>query len=95
MRVANVPLDRLPVYVRAGHAIALGRAVMHTGEIDRKDPIEEIVFYGKPEITPLAGDEALSLDIERGRPVLSGAPGAKLVGHGCVPRREAGRVLFD
>ncbi|MCM0019968.1 MAG: glycoside hydrolase family 31 protein, partial [Tagaea sp.] len=94
MRVSNVPLDRLPVYVRAGHAIALGRAVMHTGEIDRQDPIEEIAFYGKPEVTPLAGDEALVLDMERGQPVLSGAPTAKLVGHGCAPKREAGRIVF-
>ncbi|MFY7779779.1 MAG: glycoside hydrolase family 31 protein, partial [Tagaea sp.] len=94
MRAANVPLDRLPVYVRGGHAIALGRAVMHTGEIDRNDPIEEIAFYGEPTITPLAGDGALTLDVERGRPILSGAPRAKLVGYGCTPRREAGRIVF-
>ena len=94
IRVSHVPLDRLPVYVRGGHAIALGRAVMHTGEIDRKDPIEEIVFYGKPEVTPLAGDDALTLEIARGEAVITGAPNAKLVGYGCTPRREAGRIVI-
>jgi alpha-D-xyloside xylohydrolase len=42
LRVAGVPLDRLPVFGRAGQELPLGRVVQHTGEIDAADPIEEV-----------------------------------------------------
>ena len=41
-------LDRFPVFGREGHALPLGRAVQHTGEIDVSAPLEALWIFGKP-----------------------------------------------
>jgi alpha-D-xyloside xylohydrolase len=47
-------LDRFPVFGREGFALPLGRAVQHTGEIDRGQPLEQLWLFGKPA-QPLEG----------------------------------------
>jgi len=41
-------LDQFPVFGREGHALPLGRAVQHTGEIDSAHPLERLWLFGKP-----------------------------------------------
>jgi alpha-D-xyloside xylohydrolase len=40
------PLDQLPVYGRAGHALPLGRVVQSTREIDWAHPVERVLTFG-------------------------------------------------
>ncbi len=40
--------DQFPVFGREGHALPLGRAVQHTGEIDQAAPLEGLWVFGKP-----------------------------------------------
>lgn len=94
LRLANIPLDRLPVYVREGHVLALGRAVAHTGEIDRKNPIAEIRAYGMPATEPVVGEATLSLRFDGPRLILSGAPTAELHVYGCTATREGPAIVF-
>jgi alpha-D-xyloside xylohydrolase len=47
-------LDQFPVFAREGHALPLGRAVQHTGEIDPVHPLELLWVFGTPA-APLAG----------------------------------------
>ncbi|MCC7328205.1 MAG: glycoside hydrolase family 31 protein [Burkholderiales bacterium] len=49
-------LDRFPVFAREGHALPLGRAVQHTGEIDAAHPLELLWVFGAPtaELTSFA-----------------------------------------
>jgi alpha-D-xyloside xylohydrolase len=47
-------LDQFPVFGREGHALPLGRAVQHTGEIDAVSPLEALWIFGKPG-APLDG----------------------------------------
>ncbi|MCC6196538.1 MAG: alpha-xylosidase [Burkholderiales bacterium] len=41
-------LDQFPIFAREGHALPLGRAVQHTGEIDAQRPVELLWVFGKP-----------------------------------------------
>jgi alpha-D-xyloside xylohydrolase len=94
IRVRDVPLDRLPVYVREGQVIAFGRDVAHTGEIDRKAPVAEIAAYGFPEAEPVIGDGVLAFDVDGARTALSGAGNARLRLYGCTASREGGTIIF-
>ena len=41
-------LDQFPVFGREGHALPIGRAVQHTGEIDATNPLEQLWMFGAP-----------------------------------------------
>jgi alpha-D-xyloside xylohydrolase len=41
-------LDQFPVFGREGHALPLGPAVQHTGELDAANPLEQLWVFGKP-----------------------------------------------
>jgi len=41
-------LDQFPVFGREGHALQMGFAVQHTGEIDPAKPLEQLWVFGKP-----------------------------------------------
>jgi alpha-D-xyloside xylohydrolase len=41
-------LDRVPVFGREGHALPLGPAVQHTGEVDSENPLNALWVFGKP-----------------------------------------------
>lgn len=95
LRVENVPLDRLPVYVRTGHVIAMGRDVAHTGQIDRRAPFDEIVAYGLPSTTPVAADGLLTLEAEGLAMAVSGTGPVRVRTYGCRSRRDGTRVIFE
>ena len=48
----TVPLERIPVFVRDGAAVALGPAVRHTGELGGEIVIDEIWRYGDGDTPP-------------------------------------------
>ncbi|MEP7062095.1 MAG: TIM-barrel domain-containing protein [Betaproteobacteria bacterium] len=50
----TAPLDQFPVFGREGYALALGKAVQHTGEIDADHPLEMLWVFGAPT-RPLEG----------------------------------------
>jgi alpha-D-xyloside xylohydrolase len=54
-------LDQFPVFGREGYTLPLGRAVQHTGEIDRERPIERLWVFGKPT-QPLEGYAQVAID---------------------------------
>ena len=58
-------LDQFPVFAREGHALPLGRAVQHTGEIDAARPLELLWVFGRP-ITALAGFAQVRIDDQGG-----------------------------
>ena len=41
-------LDQFPVFGREGHALPLGRAVQHTGDIDATNPLDQLWLFGAP-----------------------------------------------
>lgn len=94
LRVAGLPLDRLPVFGREGHVLPLGRAVQHTGEIDLADPIEEVLAFGLPQHPPLPGLTAPLLERRADGVLLAGLGGAGARGFGCVARRVPEGLLF-
>ena len=47
-------LDQFPVFGREGHALPMGLAVQHTGEIDPAKPLEQLWVFGRPT-RPLQG----------------------------------------
>lgn len=61
VRVVNKTLDELPAWGREGHMLCLGRAVMHTGEIDLAAPIEEVRFFGAPHAMPCVMNQCVTL----------------------------------
>jgi len=58
-------LDQFPVFGREGHALPLGRAVQHTGEINADYPLEALWIFGKPA-QRLDGYRQARIETERG-----------------------------
>lgn len=46
---AELPLDRIPIFVRAGSILPLGPVVQHTGELTAETAVETIRVFGLPE----------------------------------------------
>jgi alpha-D-xyloside xylohydrolase len=57
-------LDQFPVFGREGHALPLGRAVQHTGEISADHPLEALWIFGRPA-TPLEGFRQVRIEADR------------------------------
>jgi alpha-D-xyloside xylohydrolase len=57
-------LDQFPVFGREGCALPLGRAVQHTGEINRENPLELLWLFGKPA-QPLEGFRQVRIENDR------------------------------
>jgi alpha-D-xyloside xylohydrolase len=57
-------LDQFPVFGREGCALPLGRAVQHTGEINRENPLELLWLFGKPS-QPLDGYRQVRIENDR------------------------------
>jgi alpha-D-xyloside xylohydrolase len=57
-------LDQFPVFGREGHALPLGRAVQHTGEISADHPLEALWIFGKPS-APLEGFRQVRIEADR------------------------------
>jgi len=68
-------LDQFPVFGREGHALPLGPAVQHTGEIDRDRPLDGLWVFGAPKET-LAGFVQVSIGAAAdGAMVIEAVPG--------------------
>jgi alpha-D-xyloside xylohydrolase len=72
VRIVNKALDQLPAWGREGHVLCLGRAVMHTGEIDLTSPIEEIRLFGVPVVQPCVMNQCITLVKQDGAAYLKG-----------------------
>lgn len=57
-------LDQFPVFGREGHALPLGRAVQHTGQIHAEHPLEALWVFGKPS-HPLDGYRQVKVEADR------------------------------
>ncbi len=73
VRVVQKALDQLPVWGREGHVLCLGRAVMHTGEIDLAAPVEQVRLFGEPRVPPCVMGQCVTLTRENGVVHLAGA----------------------
>ena len=68
-------LDQFPVFGREGHALPLGRAVQHTGEIDDAQPLEWLWVFGAAT-QPLDGYAQVRIEgDEAGELAVRAAPG--------------------
>jgi alpha-D-xyloside xylohydrolase len=71
-------LDQFPVFAREGHALPLGRAVQHTGEIDAAHPLELLWVFGPPA-SALTGFAQARVDATDGEAfTVHAAPGVKV-----------------
>ena len=73
VRVVQRALDQLPAWGREGHVLCLGRAVMHTGEINLEAPIEEIRLFGEPRVAPCVMRQCVTLSHDDGAVHIGGA----------------------
>ena len=71
-RVIQKTLEQLPAWGRVGHMLCLGRAVQHTGEIDLGAPIEEVILFGEPTVSPCVMNNCVTLSREGGQIRLGG-----------------------
>jgi alpha-D-xyloside xylohydrolase len=62
-------LDQFPVFGREGHALPLGPAIQHTGEIDPLRPLDGLWVFGPPT-QPLAGFAQVSIGAGTGEPIV-------------------------
>ena len=82
VRIVNKALLQLPAWGREGHVLCLGRAVMHTGEIDLTAPVEEIRLFGVPMVQPCVMNQCITLHKQDGVVYLSGQ---NLRANQCLP----------
>ena len=61
-----------PVWGREGHMLCLGRAVMHTGEIDLVAPVEEVRLFGEPRVAPCVMNQCIAFTRGNGATHLAG-----------------------
>ena len=88
----QMPLDKIPVFVREGAVIAEGPAVQHTGEIHADNRIEKIRVFGLPEIGALKYEPDVDLHCEPEKAVLRFAPGVKCEVSGIAYRQGQGML---
>jgi alpha-D-xyloside xylohydrolase len=79
VRVIKKAIDELPAWGREGHVLCLGRAVMHTGEIDLAAPIEEVRVFGEPRAIPCVMNQCVTLSRENGVVMLGGVTAKQCV----------------
>ena len=72
VRLIQKALDQLPAWGREGHMLCLGRAVMHTGEIDLAAPVEEVRLFGEPRVEPCVMNQCVTLHRRNGVPLIAG-----------------------
>ena len=95
VRTITRTIEQLPVWGRVGHVLCLGRAVQHTGEIDLHQPIEEVIMFGEPRVSPVVMNKCVTLRQIGGEIRLNGVTAQQ-----CRPPRgyfakdDAGQVLI-
>jgi alpha-D-xyloside xylohydrolase len=78
VRVVRKAIDELPAWGREGHMLCLGRAVMHTGEIDLAAPIEEVRVFGDPQVAPCVMNDCVTLKRENNVTRIAGVKAAQV-----------------
>lgn len=73
VRMVQRALDQLPAWGREGHVLCLGRAVMHTGEIDLAAPVDEVWLFGEPHVQPCVMNQCVTLHRENGVARIAGS----------------------
>jgi alpha-D-xyloside xylohydrolase len=68
----QMPLDRIPVFVREGAILAEGPVVQHTGELHAKNRIERVRIFGMPDRGALNHEADLTLICSHGRASIYG-----------------------
>ncbi len=91
-RIAK-PIDQLPLFGRSGHALALGRAVQHTGEIDLRNPVEELRLFGVPLHAPVGLAGALTYELRGNQAIIGGITSAQCRATPGVEVRDQGDRL--
>lgn len=96
VRVMQKTLEQLPAWGREGHMLCLGRAVMHSGEIDLAAPVEQVWLFGEPRVQPCTMNQCVTLSRENGVVRITGVEARR-----CFPTAgiqavdDAGRVRIE
>jgi len=86
-------LDQFPVFGREGAALPLGRAVQHTGEIERANPLEQLWVFGKPT-RPLMGFAQAKIEAGKdGAYAIRATPSVKVEPFGDAGDLETGTLF--
>ncbi len=88
----QVPLDRLPLFVREGAVLAEGPAVQHTGELNANNRIQRVRVYGLPSAAALIHEPDLNLTVQAGKALLDLTPGCQWEVHGAAATCADGRL---
>jgi alpha-D-xyloside xylohydrolase len=75
-RTMSFAIDEVPSWGREGHALCLGPAMMHTGEMNQASPIDEVRVFGQPRYAITVMNNVVSLVIENDTAWLQGVPAA-------------------
>ncbi|MBL8516471.1 MAG: alpha-xylosidase [Betaproteobacteria bacterium] len=84
VRTVKRDLDSIALWGREGHALALGRAVRHTGEIDLTAPVEAVKLFGLTRAQPCVMGSMLRLREQATGAHLAGV-GFALTAAMCMP----------
>jgi alpha-D-xyloside xylohydrolase len=75
-------LDQFPVFGREGHALPLGPAAQHTGEIDPARPLQQLWLFGRPA-RPLTGFAQARVELAAdGSPTVAAGESVEVVAFG-------------
>ena len=90
----DVPLNRMPVFVRDGTVLPSGPVVQHTGELPPETAIETIFVFGLPQQLPCVAGMPLDFkEVTPGEVRISGLPdtvSVETVGNVSVEKTKAG-----
>ena len=96
VRVVQKALDELPAWGREGHMLCLGRAVMHTGEMDLAAPIEEVRLFGEPRVEPCVMNQCVTMSRQDGVVRIAGIVASRCrASRGFRAVDDAGRVRIE
>lgn len=93
LRTMQIPLTRIPVYVREGAILAEGPAVQHTGELDGSNRIEKIRVFGMPKPGVLDHEPDVTVTCEEDRALIRFPATASYSVFGARCRRQEDGVL--
>lgn len=91
----TVPLDRIPVFARAGAILPLGPTVPHTNALGGRPKLERIALYGRPDRAPvLPSSMTINVAIEpQGSVCMTGLPEGTIVESHGVETSQQGDVV--
>ena len=84
IRKVERALDEAAIFGREGHVLCLGKAVMHTGEINLAAPIEAVHVFGLPTVVPCVMNSAVGARLDNASALLTGVSAAQCHVYGDV-----------